>query len=189
MYTKPCTTSDKCSGTHCSSPSVPFKASLSPLLPRNSTVLNSKVISVTVKPLPRSLLTPLEIEFSHLYNVSLSWEPAPSHSCVCFCIAGMCWCKEGGAFAGFLSSLCQCRTLQSPLTQAVEALDCHPEIGLVLVSCCCSLPRMRSMGQPCKPYLLCAVAQALPMQEEDDSTACTGNTGILVPVHTISLWT
>ncbi|KFW73502.1 Brain-specific angiogenesis inhibitor 1, partial [Pygoscelis adeliae] len=37
-------------------------------LQRNSTVLNSKVISVTVKPLPRSLLTPLEIEFSHLYN-------------------------------------------------------------------------------------------------------------------------
>ncbi|KAF1628130.1 Adhesion G protein-coupled receptor B1, partial [Eudyptes filholi] len=101
-------------------------------LQRNSTVLNSKVISVTVKPLPRSLLTPLEIEFSHLYNVSLSWEPAPSHSCVCFCIAGMCWCKEGGAFAGLLSSLCQCRTLQSPLMQAVEALDCHPEIGLVL---------------------------------------------------------
>ncbi|OWK55173.1 Brain-specific angiogenesis inhibitor 1 [Lonchura striata] len=37
-------------------------------LQRNSTVLNSKVISVTVKPFPRSLLTPLEIEFSHLYN-------------------------------------------------------------------------------------------------------------------------
>uniref|UniRef100_A0A8B9QRH0 Adhesion G protein-coupled receptor B1 n=1 Tax=Anas platyrhynchos TaxID=8839 RepID=A0A8B9QRH0_ANAPL len=37
-------------------------------LQRNSTVLNSKVISVTVKPFSRSLLTPLEIEFSHLYN-------------------------------------------------------------------------------------------------------------------------
>ncbi|KAM8811235.1 adhesion G protein-coupled receptor B1 isoform 1-T1 [Eudromia elegans] len=37
-------------------------------LQRNSTVVNSKVISVTVKPFPRSLLTPLEIEFSHLYN-------------------------------------------------------------------------------------------------------------------------
>ncbi|NXT41448.1 AGRB1 protein, partial [Pelecanoides urinatrix] len=59
-------------------------------LQRNSTVLNSKVISVTVKPFPRSLLTPLEIEFSHLYNVSLWWEPAPSSSCVCFSIAGMC---------------------------------------------------------------------------------------------------
>uniref|UniRef100_M3XSD2 Adhesion G protein-coupled receptor B1 n=1 Tax=Mustela putorius furo TaxID=9669 RepID=M3XSD2_MUSPF len=37
-------------------------------LQRNTTVLNSKVISVTVKPPPRSLLTPLEIEFAHLYN-------------------------------------------------------------------------------------------------------------------------
>ncbi|XP_040444030.1 adhesion G protein-coupled receptor B1 isoform X1 [Falco naumanni] len=37
-------------------------------LQRNGTVLNSKVISVTIKPFPRSLLTPLEIEFSHLYN-------------------------------------------------------------------------------------------------------------------------
>ncbi|KAM9163882.1 adhesion G protein-coupled receptor B1 [Pangshura tecta] len=37
-------------------------------LQRNATVLNSKVISVTVKPSPRTLLMPLEIEFSHLYN-------------------------------------------------------------------------------------------------------------------------
>uniref|UniRef100_A0A4X1SFE6 Adhesion G protein-coupled receptor B1 n=1 Tax=Sus scrofa TaxID=9823 RepID=A0A4X1SFE6_PIG len=37
-------------------------------LQRNTTVLNSKVISVTVKPPPRSLLTPLEIEFAHMYN-------------------------------------------------------------------------------------------------------------------------
>uniref|UniRef100_A0A8C1SES0 Adhesion G protein-coupled receptor B1 n=1 Tax=Cyprinus carpio TaxID=7962 RepID=A0A8C1SES0_CYPCA len=37
-------------------------------LQRNSTVLNSKVISVTIKPTPSSLSTPLEIEFSHLYN-------------------------------------------------------------------------------------------------------------------------
>lgn len=37
---------------------------------RNTTVLNSKVISVTVKPPPRSLRTPLEIEFAHMYNVS-----------------------------------------------------------------------------------------------------------------------
>ncbi len=39
---------------------------------RNSTVLNSKVISVTIKPTPSTLSTPLEIEFSHLYNVSQS---------------------------------------------------------------------------------------------------------------------
>ncbi|XP_078248150.1 adhesion G protein-coupled receptor B1 isoform X4 [Pogona vitticeps] len=37
-------------------------------LQRNTTVLNSRVISVTVKPTPRSLLTPVEVEFSHLYN-------------------------------------------------------------------------------------------------------------------------
>ncbi|XP_030045872.1 adhesion G protein-coupled receptor B1 [Microcaecilia unicolor] len=37
-------------------------------LQRNTTVLNSKVISVIVKPSPRSILVPLEIEFSHLYN-------------------------------------------------------------------------------------------------------------------------
>lgn len=46
-------------------------------VPRNTTVLNSKVISVTVKPPPRSLLTPLEIEFAHMYNVSAA------HVCGC----------------------------------------------------------------------------------------------------------
>uniref|UniRef100_A0A8B9H4M1 Adhesion G protein-coupled receptor B1 n=1 Tax=Astyanax mexicanus TaxID=7994 RepID=A0A8B9H4M1_ASTMX len=39
-------------------------------LQRNSTVLNSKVISVTIRPTPGSLSAPVEIEFSHLYNVS-----------------------------------------------------------------------------------------------------------------------
>lgn len=55
--------------------SVPFHASDSLCcfdVPRNTTVLNSKVISVTVKPPPRSLLTPLEIEFAHMYNVSVA---------------------------------------------------------------------------------------------------------------------
>ncbi|XP_032875832.1 adhesion G protein-coupled receptor B1 isoform X2 [Amblyraja radiata] len=37
-------------------------------LQRNTTVLNSKIISVIVKPSPKSLSKPLEIEFSHLYN-------------------------------------------------------------------------------------------------------------------------
>lgn len=43
-----------------------------PSLPpsRNSTVLNSKVVSVTIKPTPGSLSTPVEVQFSHLYNVS-----------------------------------------------------------------------------------------------------------------------
>ncbi|XP_043861300.1 adhesion G protein-coupled receptor B1 isoform X3 [Dromiciops gliroides] len=50
-------------------------------LHRNTTVLNSKVISVTVKPAPRSLQTPLEIEFSHMYNgttnqTCILWEEA-----------------------------------------------------------------------------------------------------------------
>uniref|UniRef100_A0A8C7TI54 Adhesion G protein-coupled receptor B1a n=1 Tax=Oncorhynchus mykiss TaxID=8022 RepID=A0A8C7TI54_ONCMY len=39
-------------------------------LQRNSTVLNSKVVSVTIKPTPGSLSTPVEVQFSHLYNVS-----------------------------------------------------------------------------------------------------------------------
>ncbi|KAG8441560.1 hypothetical protein GDO86_010659, partial [Hymenochirus boettgeri] len=37
-------------------------------LQRNATVLNSKIISVTVKPSPRSISVPLDIEFSHMYN-------------------------------------------------------------------------------------------------------------------------
>ncbi|XP_067887464.1 adhesion G protein-coupled receptor B1 isoform X8 [Heterodontus francisci] len=37
-------------------------------LQRNATVLNSKIISVIMKPSPKSLSSPLEIEFSHLYN-------------------------------------------------------------------------------------------------------------------------
>uniref|UniRef100_A0A2K5V0W5 Adhesion G protein-coupled receptor B1 n=1 Tax=Macaca fascicularis TaxID=9541 RepID=A0A2K5V0W5_MACFA len=41
---------------------------LGSFLALNTTVLNSKVISVTVKPPPRSLRTPLEIEFAHMYN-------------------------------------------------------------------------------------------------------------------------
>lgn len=37
---------------------------------RNSTFLNSKVLSVTIKPPPTSLSAPVVVEFSHLYNVS-----------------------------------------------------------------------------------------------------------------------
>ncbi|XP_069477830.1 adhesion G protein-coupled receptor B1 isoform X4 [Ambystoma mexicanum] len=37
-------------------------------LQRNATVLNSKILSVTVKPTPRAIQVPLEIEFSHVYN-------------------------------------------------------------------------------------------------------------------------
>uniref|UniRef100_A0A671KZN0 Brain-specific angiogenesis inhibitor 1-like n=1 Tax=Sinocyclocheilus anshuiensis TaxID=1608454 RepID=A0A671KZN0_9TELE len=54
-------------------------------LQRNSTVLNSRVISVTIKPTPSSLSTPLEIEFSHLYNgttnqTCISWDENDSSS-------------------------------------------------------------------------------------------------------------
>ncbi|XP_043923226.1 adhesion G protein-coupled receptor B1 isoform X2 [Protopterus annectens] len=41
-------------------------------LQRNSTVLNSKVITVTVKPSPRTIPAPLEIEFSHVYNATIN---------------------------------------------------------------------------------------------------------------------
>ncbi|KAL7887002.1 hypothetical protein AOLI_G00047230 [Acnodon oligacanthus] len=54
-------------------------------LQRNSTVLNSKVISVTIKPTPSSLSAPVEIEFSHLYNgttnqTCISWDESDSSS-------------------------------------------------------------------------------------------------------------
>ncbi|KAG7254745.1 hypothetical protein CRUP_020985 [Coryphaenoides rupestris] len=39
-------------------------------LQRNNTVVNSKIVSVTIKPTPVSLSLPVEVEFSHLYNVS-----------------------------------------------------------------------------------------------------------------------
>ncbi|KAM9489429.1 adhesion G protein-coupled receptor B1 isoform 9-T9 [Clarias gariepinus] len=54
-------------------------------LQRNSTVLNSKVISVTIKPTPISLSAPVEIEFAHLYNgttnqTCISWDESDSSS-------------------------------------------------------------------------------------------------------------
>ncbi|CAM4703121.1 unnamed protein product [Leuciscus chuanchicus] len=54
-------------------------------LQRNSTVLNSKMISVTIKPTPNTLSTPLEIEFSHLFNgttnqTCISWDENDSSS-------------------------------------------------------------------------------------------------------------
>ncbi|XP_042565036.1 adhesion G protein-coupled receptor B1 isoform X3 [Clupea harengus] len=54
-------------------------------LQRNSTVLNSKVVSVTIKPTPGPLSTPVEIEFSHLYNSTINqtciaWDESDSSS-------------------------------------------------------------------------------------------------------------
>ncbi|XP_068094214.1 adhesion G protein-coupled receptor B1 isoform X2 [Hyperolius riggenbachi] len=45
-------------------------------LQRNTTVLNSKVMSVMVKPSPRGTSVPLDIEFSHLYNATIN------HTCI-----------------------------------------------------------------------------------------------------------
>ncbi|KAK5862883.1 hypothetical protein PBY51_018235 [Eleginops maclovinus] len=52
---------------------------------RNSTVLNSKVLSVTIKPTPASLSAPVVVEFSHLYNgttnqTCISWDESDSSS-------------------------------------------------------------------------------------------------------------
>ncbi|XP_034554182.1 adhesion G protein-coupled receptor B1 isoform X6 [Notolabrus celidotus] len=54
-------------------------------LQRNSTVLNSKVLSVTIKPTPASLSAPVIVEFSHLYNgttnqTCISWDESDSSS-------------------------------------------------------------------------------------------------------------
>uniref|UniRef100_A0A3Q4AIE2 Uncharacterized protein n=1 Tax=Mola mola TaxID=94237 RepID=A0A3Q4AIE2_MOLML len=54
-------------------------------LQRNSTVLNSKVFSVAIKPTPASLSAPVVVEFSHLYNgttnqTCISWDVSDSSS-------------------------------------------------------------------------------------------------------------
>ncbi|XP_017160642.1 brain-specific angiogenesis inhibitor 1 [Poecilia reticulata] len=54
-------------------------------LQRNNTILNSKLLSVTIKPLPASLSTPVVVEFSHLYNgttnqTCISWDESDSSS-------------------------------------------------------------------------------------------------------------
>ncbi|XP_059195451.1 adhesion G protein-coupled receptor B1 isoform X7 [Centropristis striata] len=54
-------------------------------LQRNSTVLNSKVLSVAIKPSPASLSAPVVVEFSHLYNgttnqTCISWDESDSSS-------------------------------------------------------------------------------------------------------------
>uniref|UniRef100_A0A672G8H9 Adhesion G protein-coupled receptor B1a n=1 Tax=Salarias fasciatus TaxID=181472 RepID=A0A672G8H9_SALFA len=54
-------------------------------LQRNGTVLNSKVLSVAIKPSPASLSAPVVVEFSHLYNgtsnqTCISWDESDSSS-------------------------------------------------------------------------------------------------------------
>ncbi len=50
----------------------------------NSTLLNSKVVTVTVKPNPGFLSAPVEIDFPHLRNVS--YHGNQSSVCVCVCV-------------------------------------------------------------------------------------------------------
>uniref|UniRef100_A0A3P9HPV9 Adhesion G protein-coupled receptor B1 n=1 Tax=Oryzias latipes TaxID=8090 RepID=A0A3P9HPV9_ORYLA len=54
-------------------------------LQRNATVLNSRVLSVSIKPSPPSLAAPVVVEFSHLYNgtsnqTCISWDESDSSS-------------------------------------------------------------------------------------------------------------
>ncbi|XP_062255801.1 adhesion G protein-coupled receptor B1-like isoform X2 [Platichthys flesus] len=54
-------------------------------LQRNTTVLNSKVLSVTIKPTPASLSAPVVVEFTHLYNgttnqTCITWDESDSSS-------------------------------------------------------------------------------------------------------------
>ncbi|KAM4688027.1 adhesion G protein-coupled receptor B1 isoform 1-T1 [Discoglossus pictus] len=54
-------------------------------LQRNTTVLNSRVISITVKPAPRPVTVPLDIEFSHMYNgttnqTCITWDETDTSS-------------------------------------------------------------------------------------------------------------
>ncbi|KAK0141534.1 Adhesion G protein-coupled receptor B1 [Merluccius polli] len=54
-------------------------------LQRNNTVVNSKIVSVTIKPTPASLSLPVEVEFSHLYNgttnqTCISWDESDGSS-------------------------------------------------------------------------------------------------------------
>lgn len=52
------------------------------LFPRsNTTLLNSKVVTVIVKPTPNLLSSPVEIEFPHLHNVSRSQLPKLMEPC------------------------------------------------------------------------------------------------------------
>ncbi|XP_038664712.1 adhesion G protein-coupled receptor B1 isoform X8 [Scyliorhinus canicula] len=83
-------------------------------LQRNATVLNSKIISVIMKPSPKSLASPLEIEFSHLYNGTtnqscIAWDETDT-----FAVQGV-WSSRGCKTFPIDSSRtkCQCDRLSS----------------------------------------------------------------------------
>ncbi|GCB62235.1 hypothetical protein scyTo_0000017, partial [Scyliorhinus torazame] len=83
-------------------------------LQRNATVLNSKIISVIMKPSPKSLSSPLEIEFSHLHNGTtnqscIAWDETDT-----FAVQGV-WSSRGCKTFPIDSSRtkCQCDRLSS----------------------------------------------------------------------------
>ncbi|XP_072426068.1 adhesion G protein-coupled receptor B1 isoform X8 [Chiloscyllium punctatum] len=83
-------------------------------LQRNATVLNSKVLSVIMKPSPKTLASPLEIEFSHLYNGTtnqscIAWDETDT-----FAVQGV-WSSRGCKTFPIDSSRtkCQCDRLSS----------------------------------------------------------------------------
>ncbi|XP_059502171.1 adhesion G protein-coupled receptor B1 isoform X7 [Stegostoma tigrinum] len=83
-------------------------------LQRNATVLNSKILSVIMKPSPKSLANPLEIEFSHLYNGTtnqscIAWDETDT-----FAVQGV-WSSRGCKTFPIDSSRtkCQCDRLSS----------------------------------------------------------------------------
>ncbi|XP_048452140.1 adhesion G protein-coupled receptor B1 [Rhincodon typus] len=83
-------------------------------LQRNATVLNSKILSVIMKPSPKSLASPLEIEFSHLYNGTtnqscIAWDETDT-----FAVQGV-WSSRGCKTFPIDSSRtkCQCDRLSS----------------------------------------------------------------------------
>uniref|UniRef100_A0A3Q2D7G5 Adhesion G protein-coupled receptor B1a n=1 Tax=Cyprinodon variegatus TaxID=28743 RepID=A0A3Q2D7G5_CYPVA len=64
---------------------IPLDSLFAFLSCRNNTVLNSKVLSVSIKPTPASLSAPVVVEFSHLYNgttnhTCISWDESDSSS-------------------------------------------------------------------------------------------------------------
>lgn len=81
---------------------IPVKFSLSVVEPqntdlwlcpcRNGTVLNSKVLSVTIKPTPSSLAAPVTVEFSHLYNVSYPFSSTDTRSDMKYFLNETIWC-------------------------------------------------------------------------------------------------
>ncbi|CAG6016112.1 unnamed protein product [Menidia menidia] len=117
-------------------------------LQRNGTVLNSKVLSVTIKPSPASLSAPVVVEFSHLYNgttnqTCISWDESDSSS-----LLGS-WSARGckAVLVDSFRTKCVCDRLS---TFAILA-RLNPEMGVIVLTYQQSLPpRIPSPSFP--PY-------------------------------------